>query len=134
MLTALTQQTKQAIGLDVGTFSVKAIVLDTRNDTPSLKTMATCPILDSSEIREPSDTEINQAIHKCLEQLPGKENYAVTGLSGHDVVVRSFAFPNLSEKEIDGAVKLGGPASLPLRYSAKLSRLPTAEKSLGRGK
>ncbi len=102
----LSHQQKRAIGLDVGSSTVKAVVLDQKSDRISIRSIAMSRMLKKEEQREPIEAEIAVGVRDCLRQLPGKETYAVTGLSGQDVVVRSFSFPNLVAEEVASAVHL----------------------------
>jgi len=97
---------KSLIGLDIGSSAVKAVALQARGDTYDIKSLAWTPITSSAPDAVPGEDDVVQATRQCLETLGTKSPYAVCGLAGHEVVVRSFGFPDLAPEEIPGAVHL----------------------------
>ncbi|MCP4258800.1 MAG: type IV pilus assembly protein PilM [Planctomycetes bacterium] len=92
----------EILGLDVGSFAVKAVRL---NKNESGYSVAAAGITEVA-VSEDDSNHLNtvNAIRECSGLAGGKTKLAVCGLSGPEVAVRDFEFPSLSVAEIDGAV------------------------------
>jgi type IV pilus assembly protein PilM len=92
----------EILGLDIGSFSVKAVRL--RKDESGYSVAAAG--ITEVAVSEEDDNHLNtvNAICECFELVGGRTKLAVCGLSGPEVAVRDFEFPSLSTSEIDGAV------------------------------
>ncbi|MHC4456774.1 MAG: type IV pilus assembly protein PilM [Planctomycetota bacterium] len=95
------------LGLDIGTFAVKVVQL--RKDGASFRVTA------AGIVEIPNGTESDEnrrkinnikAIRSCLQSAGASIQLAVSSVSGPEVAVRDFKFPQLSVKEIEGAVML----------------------------
>jgi len=97
---------QQVLGLDIGTYSVKAVWL---NKTAELYTVRAAGLVRIDQQNGDGCDGKNRtvkALRQLLAQLGLKRGLAVCGLSGPEVAVRSFQFPQLPEEEIEGAVTL----------------------------
>ncbi|MCP4611316.1 MAG: pilus assembly protein PilM [Planctomycetes bacterium] len=92
----------EILGLDIGSFSVKAVRL--RKDESGYSVAAAG--ITEVAVSEEDDNHLNtvNAIRECFELVGSRTKLAVCGLSGPEVAVRDFEFPSLSTSEIDGAV------------------------------
>jgi type IV pilus assembly protein PilM len=92
----------EILGLDIGSFSVKAVRL--RKDESGYSVAAAG--ITEVAVSEGDNNHLNtvNAIRECFELVGGRTKLAVCGLSGPEVAVRDFEFPSLSASEIDGAV------------------------------
>ncbi|MFC1762847.1 type IV pilus assembly protein PilM [Planctomycetota bacterium] len=96
----------ELIGLDIGSWSVKAVSLGKHGSRYSLKAMGYAPIEPPAGDTPAPDDSVIQAIRTCLQDVRGNEIGSVCGLGGEHVVIRPFSFPPLPEAEIAGAVRL----------------------------
>ena len=92
----------EILGLDVGSFAVKAVRLNKNESGYSVTAAGITEIAASEEDSNHLNTV--SAIRECCGLAGGKTKLAVCGLSGPEVAVRDFEFPSLSAAEIDGAV------------------------------
>jgi type IV pilus assembly protein PilM len=92
----------EILGLDIGSFSVKAVRLRKDDSGYSVAAAGITEVAVSEEDNNHLNT-VN-AIRECFESVGGRTKLAVCGLSGPEVAVRDFEFPSLSASEIDGAV------------------------------
>lgn len=98
--------TKQEVfGLDVGSSCVKIVQLDKDDVGYVVSAAARTDIMHAA----PGDEEQEMrntvaAIRTCLKSAHMRTKYAVCGICGPDVAVRSFSFPTLSNVETDHAV------------------------------
>jgi len=92
----------EIVGLDVGSFAVKAVRLCKEESGYAVAAAGFVEIA----VSEKNDTHLNtiKAISECFESVGSRTKFAVCGLSGPEVAVRDFEFPSLSTPEIDGAV------------------------------
>jgi len=64
-----------------------------------------------------ADEKISLAIWRCLEVLREFTGVVVSGLSGSDVVVRTFDFPALPQKQLGSAVELEAAQVCPFDFN-----------------
>lgn len=96
---------KNVIGLDIGSWSVKAIEVAKKGSCYELVS-AGVRTIPPAEPGEEKDLNVLRAVSDCLDTMQTQSNYAVAAVAGQDVAVRNFAFPGLTKDEIDGAVML----------------------------
>ena len=82
---------KTVIGLDVGSYSVKAVALQTNRDRLTLQGYA------QSRIGSQEPAEV---IRKVMDQLGVKARRVVTSVSGRSVIVRQVETPRLPPDEL----------------------------------
>lgn len=98
---------RDILGLDIGTFSIKAIQL--RNTGSGWSVLAGAMVeIGEKGAGTPTKHEANLigAITNCVNIAGIKTNYAVCSLGGNDVAIRNFDFPNIPADELDTAVVL----------------------------
>jgi type IV pilus assembly protein PilM len=94
------------IGLDIGNGAVKLVALQ-KNHDGWLATTAAYALVEPAQDQAVREENIVRAIHECFvkAEIPASHN-AVCGLSGSEVVVRSFAFPSLPDEALEQAIQL----------------------------
>jgi type IV pilus assembly protein PilM len=92
----------EILGLDIGSFAVKAVRL---NKDESGYSIAAAGIVEIA-VNEQTDNDLSTitAIHECFEKIGSRSKMVVCGLSGPEVAVRDFEFPMLAASEVEGAV------------------------------
>jgi type IV pilus assembly protein PilM len=83
--------TKTVVGLDVGSYSVKAVALQPNRDRLTLQGYAQARIGSQEPV---------EVIRKVLEQLGVKPKRLVTSVSGRSVIVRQVETPRLPSDEL----------------------------------
>ena len=96
---------KGFFGLDIGSSSVKIIQLH-RNDTGYEVTAAGRTEIERSKEEDSRGRRANvvAAIRKCFKQTRAKTRYAVCGVSGPDVAIRSFEIPSPPDGQLEDAL------------------------------
>ncbi len=84
-------QPKIVVGLDVGSYSVKAVAVQPTNDRITLQGYAQARI---------DNQDVTEVIRRVLDQLGVKARKAVTSVSGRSVIVRQVETPRLSGEEL----------------------------------
>ncbi|MBN1805545.1 MAG: type IV pilus assembly protein PilM [Sedimentisphaerales bacterium] len=92
----------EPLGLDIGSFSVKAVRLHKDESGYSVAAAGITEIAEGG--KEANNLNTVKAIRECFELMESKTKLVVCGLSGPEVAVRDFEFPSLSASEIEGAV------------------------------
>lgn len=94
------------VGLDVGNGAVKLVALQKNNDG-WLATAAAWAAVEPAQDQAVREENIIRAIRECFSEAPAAVSHnAVCGLSGPEVVVRSFCFPPLPDQALEQAVQL----------------------------
>ena len=94
----------EVLGLDIGSSSVKLVGLREDDAGYTVTAAGTAKIAVSEEDNNHRKINIVTAIRECLESTGRKTKLAVCGLSGQQVAVRDFEFPELRTEEIEQAV------------------------------
>ena len=102
----------EIMGLDIGSFAVKAVRL---NKDESGYSVAAAGLVEVAKNEQTDDTI--EAIRECFELVGGRTKMAVCALSGPEVAVRDFKFPSLSPSEVDGAVLFEASQVCPFNVS-----------------
>lgn len=82
---------KAVIGLDVGSYAIKAVALQTNRDRITLQGYAQARI---------GDQDVGEVIRSVMAQLGVKSRKVVTSVSGRSVIVRQVETPKLPEAEL----------------------------------
>ncbi|MHC5067327.1 MAG: type IV pilus assembly protein PilM [Planctomycetota bacterium] len=82
---------KTVIGLDIGTYAVKAVALQPNKGRVTLQGYAHIPI---------GDIDQADAVRRAVEQLGVKPRQVVTAVSGRSVIVRQITTPRLNDNEL----------------------------------
>lgn len=83
--------TKSVIGLDVGSYSVKAVALQSNRDRITLQGYAQAKI---------DNQDVGEVIRRVINQLGVKAKRVVTAVSGRSVIVRQVETPKLLDNEL----------------------------------
>ncbi len=96
---------RESFGLDIGTAAVKLVQLQKTGEDYLVQAVWRT---DISPDRDPERFRNNAvaAIRECVESAKIKTRHAVCGVSGSEVIVRNFSFPELPEEEIEPAVRM----------------------------
>ena len=102
---------KLAIGLDIGSTSVKMIQLkETRRRGEvvyslvnfGMKPLPPESIVDSALM---NSTAIVQAVQELLGELRIKQKDVAIGVSGHSVIIKKIAMPRMSQDELEESIQ-----------------------------
>jgi type IV pilus assembly protein PilM len=98
---------KEILGVDIGSSVIKIVQMRKDPDGDYVTAVHTTQVPDAEQ-QDVSTREIStvRAIRDCLKVERIKTKMAVCSVSGKQVAVRHFKFPQLSQEEIDGAVLL----------------------------
>ncbi len=111
MLKMLTKTNNQILGLDIGSASVKTVVMEQREHSWCV-TYANRINFDRGS-KKGKDEKVIESVKQCLGGFVSGKMAAV-GLCGHDVAVRRFSFPALPEEQIPNAVQFEASQVMPL--------------------
>ena len=84
-------QSKVVVGLDIGSYSVKAVALAATRERITLQTYAQARI---------DNQDAGEVIRKVIDQLGVKPKRVVTSVSGRSVIVRQVETPRLGQDEL----------------------------------
>lgn len=101
-------ESRQLVGLDVGSRSVKLIELDRAGSAVELKSIAMAIVEDHG-----AGPGYQEAIASVIETAGVTTRRVATAVSGPHVAVRGLQFPRLSRKELEGAVWYEGGQVIP---------------------
>src|SRR5947209_20347172 len=96
-------KSKLALGLDIGSSSVKLVQLKEAKRGYILDAFGAAPlppgaIVDGALM---SSTAIVDAIRQLLSQYKLKNREVAIGVSGHSVIIKKISMPRLSEEEVE---------------------------------
>ncbi|MCK5175344.1 MAG: pilus assembly protein PilM, partial [Planctomycetes bacterium] len=92
--------TKELMGLDIGSSSVKCVLLEAGENGYSLLSASIADI-NGGDAHSPDKTSnIIEAIERCVKTVRMRTKYAACGICGPEVAVRRFYFPKLDEKDL----------------------------------
>jgi len=92
---------RRAIGLDIGSGSVKALCLEQRGGEVVITGRALRPVESGADPRQ-----MAQAVHAALATTGGAGEPIVAAVGGPDVVIRQVALPPLPERKILPALEI----------------------------
>ena len=96
-------RSKDAIAIDIGSYSIKILFIKKSGRSYSLVKWGTVPLQDIN--RDVSPTEKKNAIISRLAEFLAVENISVknivTSVSGNQVIVRHVQFPRMSREELE---------------------------------
>lgn len=106
---------KSALGLDIGSSSIKVAELQRSGLSIRLKQYGVQPIpfgsLENGEIKNPQ--MIADQIKKILSDLRIKSKTAALAVAGQTVVVRHIKFPMMSKDELDSGIRFEAERYIP---------------------
>lgn len=92
--------TKELIGLDIGSSSVKCVLLEAGENGYSLLSASIADINGGGAHSPDKTSNIIEAIERCVKTVRMRTKYAACGICGPEVAVRRFYFPKLDEKDL----------------------------------
>ncbi|MBN2181283.1 MAG: pilus assembly protein PilM [Sedimentisphaerales bacterium] len=98
---------KDVVGVDIGSYAVKAVHLSRSKGGWAVNAAAIVEI-PGEGTDSPSRREMNtvRAIQNCMRIIPSKTKLIVCSVGGPEVAVRNFEFPMLPPEEMEKAVLL----------------------------
>ena len=109
---------KKAIGLDIGSHSVKAVQLS-RSGGRLFVEEAACALIDRNQVNADPVMAHADAVRECLRSMAAAQSSIVSGLSGQTVVIRYPRLPESDKANLDEAI---------MREASKLERLLWAQQ------
>ncbi len=107
---------KYAVGLDIGSSSVKAVQMRKTGSGFMVEKVGVAEIYpggDRSGGREKERELKIQAIKRALSNAKIKAKYAVTSMSGESIIVRYIQMPGMPEDELKNAVRWSAEEYIP---------------------
>lgn len=103
---------KKAIGLDVGTHAVKAVVMS-RSMGHLRVEQACCVPVDRNQMNTDPVLAQSLAVREVFEHLSRKQSLVVASLTGQTVVVRYIRLVDVSREQLAGAVEREAANNIP---------------------
>lgn len=96
---------KDVIGVDVGAYAVKVVLLDEEGGVPHLKAWGYLPLSSKGEV-SPDEKKIavTNALRGFLIEKGVRIKESATALSGNAVIVRYVKFPRLTKSELSATL------------------------------
>jgi type IV pilus assembly protein PilM len=112
------RSSKTLVGLDVGSFSVKAVEL--KKNASGLRVVhmgaAALPAADPADATE-RGAQVGEAIAKLLEGCQINGNGIASSVSGHSVIVKNIVLPVMSEEQLSQTIQQEAAPHLPFDLS-----------------
>jgi len=103
---------KKAIGLDIGTHAVKAVLMSRASGRLRVD-QAACALVDRNEMNvDPVRAQV-EAVRKALESMPAEQSYVVAALTGSTVVVRYPRLTDVPKEQIRSAIEREAANNMP---------------------
>ncbi len=98
---------KLALGLDIGSSSLKLVQLKERKGSYALQAWGSAPlppeaIVDGALM---NSAAIVQAIQDVLGEVKVKQREAAIGVRGHSVIIKKISLPRMSQEELDESIQ-----------------------------
>jgi type IV pilus assembly protein PilM len=98
---------KLAVGLDIGSSSVKLVQLKQRKDALQLVAYGSAPlppeaIVDGAMM---NSSAIVEAIHGLLSEQRVKAKDVAIGVRGHSVIIKKIQMPRMTQEELDESIQ-----------------------------
>lgn len=97
---------EEILGLDIGSSAVKLVQMHKNNGSYTVTAAGVAGIVNGAEDKGERKLNIIRAIRDCVLASGVQTRLAVCGVSGPEVAVRYFKFPQMPPEEIEGAVVL----------------------------
>ena len=95
---------KAVIGLDVGSYAVKAVALQSNRDRITLQGYAQARI---------DNQDVGEVIRRVIDQLGMRPKRVVTSVSGRSVIVRQVETPKLADQELKAHISVEADRYIP---------------------
>jgi len=103
---------KKAIGLDIGTHAVKAVLMSRASGRLKID-QATCALVDRNELNvDPVRAQV-AAVREALETMPVPQSYVVAALTGNTVVVRYPRLTDVPKEQLRSAIEREAANNMP---------------------
>lgn len=97
---------EEILGLDIGSSAVKLVQMHKNNGSYTVTAAAAAGIVNGTENKAEHKLNTIRAIRDCVLASGTETRLTVCGLSGSEIAVRYFKFPQIPPEEIEGAVLL----------------------------
>ncbi len=105
-----------AIGLDIGTTSVKAVQASIRSGRLCLERVGYAEVSPEQMNEDPTMAQAN-AVSEALERMPVSQSFVVGALPGQAVVIRYKMFPEYEGAALEQAVQTEAAQNIPYEMS-----------------
>lgn len=103
---------KKAIGLDIGTYAVKAVLMSRASGRLKIEQTA-CALVDRNELNvDPVRAQVT-AVIEALEAMPVSQSYVVAALTGNTVVVRYPRLTDVPKEQLRSAIEREAANNMP---------------------
>ena len=110
--------TKNCIGLDIGSSSIKTVMLSKNQNSYAVRNAYTINISDDNNNDPVSrDQLVSEQIKACFRELNLSTSYAVCGLSGPEVILRHFELPNMPAEDLARAIDFEASQVCPFDFT-----------------
>jgi type IV pilus assembly protein PilM len=107
---------KRAIGLDIGTHSVKAVQIS-RSHGRLCVDEAGYVMVDRNQINADPVTALSEAVRESLRNMNVPQSYLVSALPGQTVVIRYPRLPDVPKDELEEAIRREASQNIPYDLS-----------------
>src|SRR5512137_1660937 len=100
-------KSKLALGLDIGSSSVKLVQLKEKKGGFALAAFGSAPlppeaIVDGALM---NSTAIVQAVQELVAELKVRHRETAIGVSGHSVIIKKISLPKMTQEELDESIQ-----------------------------
>jgi type IV pilus assembly protein PilM len=92
---------RRSVGLDVGTGSIKVLVLEGRGSGVAIAGLAMVPVAGEAQ-----QAQLSQAVHAALAQAGADSEPVVASIGGPEVVIRQVSLPPLAPAKVLSALEM----------------------------
>lgn len=127
---------KRAIGLDIGSSSIKLAELERHNNEVSLTAFGAEPLLTEAIVDGAlmNSFAIVETIKALVQKVGLKTREVVIGVSGHSVVIKRITLPQMTEEELEESVHWVAEQYIPFDISeVNLDAVILKPRSVERG-
>lgn len=112
-------KSKLALGLDIGSSSVKLVHLKERKGGYALQAWGSAPLVPEAIVDGAlmNSAAIVQAIQELLGQHKVKQKEAAIGVRGHSVIIKKISLPRMTQEELDESIQWEAEQYIPFDIS-----------------
>lgn len=103
---------KKAIGLDIGTHAVKAVLMSRSMGRLRVE-QACCALVDRNQLNTDPVLAQSLAVREVIEQMPAKSSLVVASLNGQTVVVRYPRLMDVPREQLSSAIAREASNNIP---------------------
>jgi type IV pilus assembly protein PilM len=99
-------KSKEVVGVDIGTHSIKMVELKESGKTIQLQSFGIAPVPPQAIVDGAimDSAAIVEGLQALIKEHKIKRKQAVMGLSGHSVIVKKISLPQMSEAELEESI------------------------------